>query len=43
MDNTFYTLQDYLLHTEGVSYLLMGVALLFITFYWLFIAERDDD
>jgi hypothetical protein len=43
MDNAFYTLQDFMLHTEGVSYLLMAVALGFITFYWFFIAERDDD
>lgn len=42
MEQPFYTLQDFMLHAEGVTYILIAVALIFFTFYWLFLSERDD-
>lgn len=42
MEQSFYTLQDFMTHAEGVTYLLIGVALVFFTFFWLFLSERDE-
>ena len=41
MHTVFYTLQDFLLHSKGVTYVLMGVALVSMLGYWLFITDRD--
>jgi len=41
MENGFFTLQDFLIHAEGVTYWLLLFALCFIGFYWLFLSERD--
>lgn len=42
MEQPFFTLQDFMLHAEGVTYVLLGVALCFFAFFWLFLSERDD-
>lgn len=42
MEHVFYTLQDFLTHAEGITYLIMPVVLCFIGFYWAFLSERDD-
>ena len=39
----FYTLQDYMLHTEAVTYILIVCALIGITWFWRFLSGRDDD
>jgi len=39
----FFTLQDFMLYTKGVIYILMGVALCGITGFWLFLTDRDID
>lgn len=41
MEQMFYTLQEFMLHAEGVTYLLIGLALIFFTVFWLFLTERD--
>lgn len=43
METVFFTLQEFMTHTKGVTYLLMGLALLVITAYWSFLGDRDDD
>ena len=43
MENTIYTLQEYMLHTENITYLLIVAALIAITFFYRFLTERDDD
>ncbi len=40
---TIYTLQEFMLHTENITYVLIVAALLGITGFWLFLTERDDD
>lgn len=40
---TINTLQEFMLHTKNITYVLMVVALLGITGFWLFLNERDDD
>ena len=43
MENDFYTLQDFYTYTKGVTYLLMGLILVVVTGFWLFLTDRDDD
>ncbi len=40
---TFYTLHDFLVYTKGAGYILMGVILLGILGFWLFITGRDEE
>ena len=42
MDRIFYTLYDFLLHTESITYLLFVPALLGITAFWCILAGKDD-
>jgi hypothetical protein len=39
----FHTLQDFLHHTKGVSYLLAGLTLLGFIGFWLFLTGREDE
>jgi hypothetical protein len=43
MDATIYTLQEYMLRTESITYILILAALVGIIFFWRFLSERDDD
>jgi len=43
MDNVFYTLQEFLAHTKGVSYILIVLILLGMLGFWNFLVERDED
>ena len=43
MEETIYTLQDYMLHTETITYILIVGALVGITFFYRFLTDRDDD
>jgi hypothetical protein len=43
MEDSIYTLQDYMFHTESITYILIVGALLAITLFWLFLSQRDDD
>jgi hypothetical protein len=43
MEGTIHTLQEYMFHTESITYFLIIGALLGITFFWLFLNQRDDD
>ncbi len=43
MDSVFYTLQDFMIHTKNITYIVMVLALIGITFFWCFLTEKDDD
>jgi hypothetical protein len=43
MDPTFYTLQDFMTHTESVTYLLVIATLIGMTVFWLFLTGKDED
>ncbi|MGP8050179.1 MAG: sulfate respiration complex protein HmcD [Desulfobaccales bacterium] len=43
MEPRFYTLFDFLVYTKGAAYILMGVTLLAILGFWLFLTGRDED
>ncbi len=43
MDGVFYSLQDFMLHTKTITYVLMGVGLAALACFWLFLSDRDED
>jgi hypothetical protein len=43
MEGGFFTLQDFMAYTKGITYLIMIVSLFAITGFWLFLTERDTD
>lgn len=43
MEGVFYTLQDFMMHSKGVTYLLMVAALFAFVYYWQFLTSRDED
>ncbi len=43
MNHVFYTLHDFFLHTESITYLLVVPALLGITLFWLILAGKDEE
>jgi hypothetical protein len=43
MDPIFYTLQDFMTHTEGVTYLLVIATLVGMTVFWWFLTGKDED
>lgn len=42
MEN-IHTLHDFMLHTKNITYLLIVVALVGITGFWLFLTDRDEE
>ena len=42
MGNGIYTLHDFMLRTEGVTYIMIVAALCGFIFFWRFLSERDD-
>ena len=43
MDTVFYTLQEFMTHTKGVTYILIIAILLSMWGFWSFLTDRDDD
>jgi hypothetical protein len=43
MDDIIYTLQDFMLHTESVTYIIMGISLIGVAGFWLFLNQTDKD
>ena len=43
MDGIFYTLQEFMTHTKGVTYLLIIAILLGMLGFWNFLSEKDED
>ena len=43
MDGIFYTLQEFMTHTEGVTYILIIAILLGMLGFWNFLVDRDED
>ena len=43
MEQVFYTLQDFMVHTKAVVYVLMGLWLIGVVGFWSFLSGRDED
>ena len=39
MDHIFYSLQDYMVYTKGITYLIMGGLLIALPLFWLFLTS----
>jgi len=42
MENIFYTLQDFMTYTKGITYIIMAGTLIFIPLFWNFLTDRED-
>jgi hypothetical protein len=43
MDGIYHTLQEFMAHTESVTYILIVIILLVMVGFWNFLVERDED
>ncbi len=43
MEQVFYTLQDFMVHTKAVVYVLMGLWLIGVVGFWRFLTGGDED
>ncbi len=43
MKETIMTLQEFMLHTESVTYIIMGLSLVGVLGFWFFLTETDED
>ncbi len=43
MEQHFYTLHDFLVYTKGAAYILMGLILLGVLGFWLYLTGRDEE
>ncbi len=43
MDNMIYTLQDYMLHTESITYIIMGISLICVVGFWCYLTGTEED
>jgi len=43
MTHSIHTLHDFMLRTEGITYILIVVALVGFVFFWRFLTDRDED
>ncbi len=42
MEQMFYTLHAFMLHSKSITYILMGVTLLCFVGFWMFLTGRDE-
>lgn len=42
METIFYSLQDFLVHTKTITYILMGLGLFGLLGYFLFVMGREE-
>lgn len=43
LENTIFTLQDFMTFTKGLTYIIMGGILVFMPLFWKFLTDREDD
>jgi hypothetical protein len=42
MENQFFTLQDFMVHSKGVTYIVMVAVLIGLAAFWVYLTERDE-
>lgn len=42
METIFYSLHEFMLHTKTITYILMGLGVVGLLGYWLFLTGRDE-
>lgn len=43
MEGAFYTLQEFMIHTKGVVYIIIVAALLAFAGFWRFLSGNDEE
>ncbi len=43
MEHEIFTLHDFMLQNETITYVLLGISLICMVFFWMFLTERDGD
>ena len=43
METVFYSLHDFMVCTKSVTYILMGLGVLGLLGYWIFLTGRDEN
>lgn len=43
MESIFYSLHDFMVCTKGMVYILMGLGVLGLLGYWIFLTGRDEN
>ncbi|WP_457553484.1 sulfate respiration complex protein HmcD [Desulfobacula sp.] len=43
MENTIFTLQEFMTHTKAITYLIIGGILIFMPLFWKFLTGREND
>lgn len=43
MESVFYSLHDFMVCTKGLTYICMGLGVLGLFGYWIFLTGRDED
>jgi hypothetical protein len=43
MENDFYTLHNFMVYTKGAVYYLMGLMVLGVLGFWLYLTGRDEE
>lgn len=41
MESVFYTLQDFMLHSKSITYIVMGIVLIALPLFWRFLTDKD--
>jgi len=42
MESVFYTLQDFMLHSKSITYIVMGIVLIVLPLFWRFLNCRNE-
>ena len=42
MESIFYTLQDFMLHSKNITYIVMGIVLIALPLFWRFLSGRGE-
>ncbi len=43
MDDMIYTLQDFMLHTENTTYVILAIYLICVVGFWQFLTKKEKD
>ena len=39
----FFTLQDFMTHSKGITYVIMGLILVLLPLFWIFLTNREGE
>lgn len=42
METIFYSLQEFMMFSKNITYLIMGGALILLPLFWVFLTDKDE-